>query len=467
MPIRQVYVPYRQGYNIGVGADLSTGSPMGKAVNGNATKVAGAGAATVQFRVQRIQSTEELEEALGIDAEASYGCASFGAGISARFSFAKKTKVQSSSLFMLLTAQVELAFESIDDPALSDDADGLLDRPDIFVQRYGNVFVRGVQRGGLFVGTLRVETTSSQQSTDIAGELAGSYGLFSGDITSKFTSIQTKYQCSIFVDMYHEGGPVDLLITDPANPKQLLDNANAFLSSFRTQSEEQVAKPYFVTLAPLSIARSRNLPLNTADVEHAQDVLIACTKARSRILDKINLIEYILGAPDKFTFPQNCNAAALAKLQADFESDLDIVAQCASAAINSPKGAAMPADFATVKGKQYPKGVLPEEMPVPKAGKFTKIPDFTNCASWIECNSLAVGKGLTAQQDFSDALSGAFKVLTFSPPVDTVVPEGTVVNITTQRAKVGGTTDDGTYRPWRQKVVVKDRIGGNRIFRVS
>lgn len=435
MPIRQVYVPYRQGYNIGVGADLSTGSPMGKAVNGTATKVAGAGAATVQFRVQRIQSTEELEEALGIDAEASYGCASFGAGVSARFSFAKKTRVQSSSLFMLVTAQVELAFESIDDPVLSDDADGQLDRPDIFVQRYGNVFVRGVQRGGIFVGTLRIETTSSQQSTDIAGELAGSYGLFSADIQTKFSSIQTKYKCSIFVDMYHEGGPVDLQITDPSDPKQLLDNANAFLSSFRAQPEEQVAKPYFVTLAPLSIARSRNLPLNTADVEHAQDVLIACTKARSRILDKINLIEFILASPDKYNFPPNCNTAALAKMQGDFEADQDIVAQCASEAINSPHGALLPADFAAAKGKQYPKGVLPEEMPVPKAGKMTTVPDFTNCASWIECTQRASERGLIAQQIFAITPPDVFKVVSFEPPFGTPVPEGTPVNIVTQRAK--------------------------------
>jgi hypothetical protein len=88
---------------------------------------------------------------------------------------------------------------------------------------------------------------------------------------------------------------------------------------------------------------------------------------------------------------------------------------------------------------------------------FTKIPDFTNCASWIECNSLAVSKGLTAEQEFSDALPGVFKMLSVSPPYNTVVSEGTLVRITTQRAKVGG-TNDGKYYPWRQKVSAAQRF---------
>jgi hypothetical protein len=435
MTIRQVTVPYRQGYNIGVSADLATGSPMGKAVDGIATKVQGAGAATVSFSVKRIQSTEELEEALGIDAEASYGCASFGAGISARFSFAKSSKIQTSSLFMLVRAQVELAFESVDDPALTEDADKLLTLPKAFDARYGNVFVRGVQRGGLFIGTLRVDTASSEQSTTISSELAGSYGLFSAKAKENFSSVQKKYNCSVYVDMYHEGGPVDLKISDITNPVELLDNANRFLESFRTLPEEAVAKPYFVTLSPLAIARSKNLPLNSADVEHAQDVLVACTKARSRILDKLNLLEFVLANTEKFTFRPGMDPIGLTQVQANLEIDLDIVAQCASGAINQPIGAKMPAEFALEKGNVYPKGILPTNMPLPIAGKMTKVPDFTGCNSWQQCNALATRAGVVAQQLIAAGEPSDFKVLSVSPPYDNDVPEGQVIQITTQPAK--------------------------------
>ena len=50
---------------IGVGADLASGSPMGKVVDGEITGVTDAGGAVVDFQVQRIFATSELET-LGI-----------------------------------------------------------------------------------------------------------------------------------------------------------------------------------------------------------------------------------------------------------------------------------------------------------------------------------------------------------------------------------------------------------------
>src|SRR5688572_28191018 len=110
MALRQVLVPWVRGYDVGVGADLASGSPMGLAVRGAASAVAGAGGDIVNITIQRIQATDELESALGIDVEASYGSAAFGAGASARFGFAKQSKVQVSSLFMAVSVLVELEF---------------------------------------------------------------------------------------------------------------------------------------------------------------------------------------------------------------------------------------------------------------------------------------------------------------------------------------------------------------------
>ena len=71
MAIRTIEVPFRDNYNIGVGADLASGSPMGFVVDGAAEGVQSAGGATVNFTVRRIHTTEELHRSLGIDAEAS------------------------------------------------------------------------------------------------------------------------------------------------------------------------------------------------------------------------------------------------------------------------------------------------------------------------------------------------------------------------------------------------------------
>jgi hypothetical protein len=435
MAIVQVTVPYVNGYDFGVGADLATGSPMGKVVNAPASPVDQAGGATVNFKVRRIQSTEELEQALNIDVEASYGCGAFGAGGSARFAFAKSAKIQSSSLFMSVTAQIELGFLSIDDPVLSQDAQSLMDRPDVFKGRYGNVFVRGIGRGGLFVGTLRLETGSSEEAEQISAELQGSYGLFSAEAKMKFESLQKKYRTSTFIDMYHEGGPIDLRISDFTNPLELLQNANRFLESF-TKDPASVARPYFVTLAPVTIAQGP-LPPNSADLEHAQDVLVACAKARSRLLDKMNLLEYILDNAGKFDFAVGTDQSGLRKVVQDFQGDLDLVAACASAAIRSPQDAAMPATYATKIGGIYPRATLPDNLPLPKSAKMVTVPDFSLCGSWVACNEAATRVGLVAHQQFASMEPGTqFKVLSVSPPLGTAVPEGTVVTIVTQPLKV-------------------------------
>src|SRR5438128_11523166 len=113
MSLHQITVPYKNGYDDGVGVDLASGSPMGLVVGGNISGVANAHGGIAGYQITRILSTSELETKLGISADASYGCGAFGAGVSARFSFAQDAKIQNSSLFMAVTANVELEFQSI------------------------------------------------------------------------------------------------------------------------------------------------------------------------------------------------------------------------------------------------------------------------------------------------------------------------------------------------------------------
>src|ERR1700730_5422035 len=151
MTIPLKIVPWQEGYNYGIGADLVSGGPMGLAVDGrNPNGVTGAHGSLTEFTVQRIQTTSDLEKALDIDVSASYGSAAFGAGVDARFSFAKKCQVQTSSLFLSVVAKVVLEFKQIDDPVLTVNSASLVDNPLAFATRFGNVFVRGLRRGGLF-----------------------------------------------------------------------------------------------------------------------------------------------------------------------------------------------------------------------------------------------------------------------------------------------------------------------------
>jgi hypothetical protein len=372
----QVKVTYSEGYDFGIGVNFASGGPRNKAVTGAVTAVEGAPGSTVRFQVKRIKTTSEMEQTLGISAEADYGVPAFSAGASIRFAFAQSAKVQSSSLVLLVTATIKKAFEQIDEPTLNGPAAELADNPGKFAERFGNMFVRGVTSGGLFVGYLRIDTGSAELSNSISAELSGSYGLFSAEAEVNFKKVQREYRSELSIDMYHEGGPPDLHINTFEDPIELLRNVNLFLSSFAERPNE-VSVPYTVTFAPLAIANGP-LPPNEIDLQNAQDVLIFCAKRRSVLTDQLNTFQYIADNPARFDFS---NGADLAKIRHSVEtvqSDLDLIARCASRAMNNPKSAKLPEEFATSIGEDYPKTVVPEILPTPKPIQPAQIPVAPN-----------------------------------------------------------------------------------------
>ena len=370
MALVQVEVPYRKGYDFGVGADFASGSPMGKVVGSDYSGVENALGATTKFEIVRIHTTSELESKLGIDVQASYGSGAF-AGVSARFNYAKDSKIQSSSLFMAITANIELAFDSIDEPTLTPQAAQLVTLPDVFASRYGNMFVRGVGRGGLFVGVIQIDTSSSEDSESISAELKGSYGLYSASAKAKFEELQKKYHSEIRISVYHEGGPIDLSMKDLTDPSQLYEMLQLWLKSFQDHPEQN-ARPYYVTLAPIAIANGPTPP-NAAEIQHAQDILVICAKQRSAILDGLNLMDYIIQNPSRYEFVAPTTPGDVVKAFVGYQADFDLVAASASQAINDVTKAVTPAEFARQIGKPYPQGVTTTPMPTFMRGALDSL----------------------------------------------------------------------------------------------
>jgi hypothetical protein len=425
--LEQIEVPWRKSYDIGIGVDVTSGSPMNTVVAGVADTVNNAKGAAVDINVSRVETTDDLEKALGISAEASYGCGCFGAGISARFSFAQESKVQTTSLFLAVTVSVELASLSVDKPKLDPDAEALVGNPAAFATRYGNMFVREISRGGIFVGMIRIETEKVEESQDISADLGGGYGLFSAGLKTKMSDISKKYKSKIKIHMYHEGGPVDLQITDPNDPMQILENANRFLQSFQN-SPDEMARPYSVSLAPISIANGA-LPPNAADIQNAQTVLVYCAKRRSGILDQLNLLDYMNDNQAKYDVSNGATWASVQTALQGFQDDLDLVGACASNAINNVLNARMPSDFAKDKGTTFPKAVFPPIMPAPKeGGEMVNVPDFAGCQSGSDCLTRADAVKLKLAYEHQ-APAAAFRVIDVKPPKGTPVKAGQVVTI--------------------------------------
>jgi hypothetical protein len=387
----QVKVPYTENYDYGVGVDLATGSPMGKVVVGEPSGVAGAGGATASFDISRIHSTSDLESKLGIHVEASGGCGCFGA--SARFDFAKTSKIQTSSLFMAITSTIVLENLSIEDPALSPLAAQIVDRADVFSTRYGNMFVRGMGRGGLFVGVMQIDTTSSEDSESLSAELGGSYGMFSAKAKTNFEEVQKKYHSEIHINVYHEGGPIGLSMNDIGDANQLYIMLQRWLQSFQDNPKEN-ARPYSVTLAPIAIANGP-IPPNAVDIQHAQDILMLCARQRSVILDGLNLMDFIFQNSSRYDFVAPTTPADIAKASNGYQADFDLVAAAASQAINNITKAVTPADYAKQIGQPYPQGVPPTPMPTLKKGlpQPKTVPNFTGL-TWGAARELSQQTGV-------------------------------------------------------------------------
>jgi hypothetical protein len=376
--VLNINVPHIRGYDFGVGVDRLSGTPMNQVVDAAASTPLPGQGGVQSFEVSRVYTTRDLQEKLGIDIEASYGCASFGAGASARFSYMKDSHVHSSALFMTVTATVHLADLSIDQSVLTEAARDVADRPDVFTARYGDMFCRACSRGGLFVGVMRIETYSSSDATEIEAALKGSYGFFSAEAKANFKSVTTEHRASVYCSIYSEGGPT-LVIGDPSDPAILLENANTWMRALH-EDPARYAKPYEWTLSPVTIAEGP-LPLNPAQIQHCQDVLQHCALERTNLLDQLNRLEWINDHPERFDWADAVTHEQIRTAARNTQKDLDMVARCASSAINNPSEAVMPATFASrlLPPASYPSAAMPAPLPKQLPGpaiELVEVPRF-------------------------------------------------------------------------------------------
>jgi hypothetical protein len=402
VPLQQVEVTMRNGYDIGIGVAAGTGSPLALGATGEVTAPLLGTGATSSFSFRRIDTTEELATELGISADVSGGVGLFSG--SASFDFAKKCKIQASSLTVILSADRRFAFQQMDSPALSPAAAAKVSQPPAFAAQFGDYFVRGVATGGRFVGVVRIDTKSSQSKQDVNLALSASYGLsIDADVKVNISNALTKAQARVEAFMFTEGGTVtqQLNSNDPVTlMNQLFTAMDQWAATIETQR-----KAYSVTLAPYVIALGPEPP-NLADLEHQRDVLTRCGKLRTQTLDKLNLIEYIL-SPDhmgEFAIIKPPQGPDLPALQAALAGDFDLIEEAASFALNNPKDAREPETFAREhKGiPDFKLTALPADLAAHTGGQMI-VPDFVG-RSFNDCHALADAAGIVIEHVFPPLL---------------------------------------------------------------
>lgn len=429
MAFQTFTTPWVKGYDLGVGIAMPSGSRMARSVEPSADGVNAAKGSIGNFQVTRITDSSSLQKSLGIDVEASYGAGAFGAGVSARMSFAQSQEINEQSLFLCVMMTIELGFQSIDDPKLTAPASAAAGDAPLFQSRYGEMFVSGMATGGLFAAVMNFHTKDSKEAQQIAASLKGSYGLFSGAASTSFKKVQEEHHTELGITIYHEGGPVDLIETEHLeDPQAMLDLAMKFAQAFR-DDPSSAAVPYLVQISPIQIAEGPSLP-NAIEVQHAADVMLLCARRRDALLDAISNLTYVQDHLDRYDQENGATADQIANAIAAAESDLDLVANCAASALRDRANALTPEEYAKSQSATYP--AYTALVPGPRLiaePEGTEVPDFSTCTSWEECLIVARAAQIEVKRVIGD-VRPKWQVIRCDPPARTPVPIGKVVEVT-------------------------------------
>jgi hypothetical protein len=406
-------VPYHAGLTYGVGVDTPSGEARNIAVTGIPNAIPNAVGDIVSFSMMQIETVEDLHTALGISASASGGVGLFSA--SARFDYAQSCEVHEHSVFLMVRVKVTQAFTQIDKPGIDPVAADLLANGGVepFQAQYGDMFVRGLETGGLFFATIQIFCKTDDEKKSIAATVSGSYAAFSanGQFNTDFHDTVSQHETQVLC--YIEGGDPSQKL--PVSVDTMTTRAIGFPGELKDRGV-----PYAALLDSYSILPLPNPP-NYIDLQHQKDVLIQCSMLRDQDLQALNNINYILSHPDQFIDPEKF---PLSQIRNDLNADLDTIAAVASNALNHPKEAALP----------QLKLTGPIELPQRKAGlpPLALVPDVVG-KSVDDAHKTLEALGLHAD----DALvAGAFgspkngTVTGQNPAAGTMVNPGSTITLT-------------------------------------
>ncbi|MDN5284229.1 MAG: hypothetical protein JWR38_503 [Mucilaginibacter sp.] len=327
-------IPWSPGMNYGLGVNLLNGAVAGKAVMPGTIKgPTEAEGATTSYDLTLIKDFEDLYRSLDISVDAGGQYGLFSA--SGKFKYAQESKFNTQATFLLARCVVQNAFTQTEDAQLNPDGSGLITqgKTDLFQQRYGDGFVRGIQAGGEFFAVISITSSSQEDQESVAISLQAKYGgLFaSGYVNSGIdTNTKTKIAKSeLRISTYQKGGK-------GADGSLAIDieEVIARLKAFPEQVNENPV-PYSV-----QVASYNTLPLpqgpNFIDIQAQKDALIDYARIQLKLLALRNDIEFLEDHPEFFIDPP---ASAIVTQWQEFVTDqLNQLTRQASKCANNPVG---------------------------------------------------------------------------------------------------------------------------------
>jgi hypothetical protein len=410
-------VPYRNGYDYGVGVDTASADVRNVAVTGDSSEIPGAGGSIVTFDMRQVSTVSEMNDILGISASASGGVGLFSG--SARFKFSKDRQVNDSSVFLIVTVQVTNAFRQIKAPGITDSAAALLanGQTQKFQDEFGDMFVRGLVTGGQFFGVIEVQTHDADEKTNVSFALKASYAAFSADGNFDDNFHQMLKTRKTTVRCYVEGGQTSPI---PTQVDTMIQFATQWPGTVKNN-----AVPYSAVLDTFSVLP---LPteLNFFDLQHQRDVLVQCSVLRDQDLQLQNNINYILSNPDQFIDPEKF---PLGQIRNDLDADLNTIAAAASNALDHPKQAVLP----QLKLTESPDLPRRKAAPIIEPGTLVRIPEVRGMetgAAEATLTQIGLHSMRVLMENGNNDSPPTGDVAFVQPSVGTLVPVGETVILT-------------------------------------
>ena len=344
-----------------LGMDSVSGDVRGQAVSRMPqAPVPNTGGQTISFHVQQLETMEDLHTALGLAVDANASIGMFGG--SEKFDFAQSSNFHSYSVFLMVSILVGNASQHmLGETLLPGIVDQVSTNPDSFRAAFGDLYIKGMETGGEYYAIVEIQTSSTDDQTNISQQLDAS-GFFGSDsVDTTFTSSFDKVtgSRSLTVNVFERGG-AGVGAAQSVDVGTMLNKAMNFPVAVQTSP---VA--YRVELQDY-VSLDLPPPPNAVDIQNAKDVLQDDASQRNVLLQFRNDLAYIRSHPDQFETP----TTDLNTLDNQAADALNQISKAASACLNDIKVCQF------VKVTMPDAGKLPKRLgrPAPVAPPTSKTP---------------------------------------------------------------------------------------------
>jgi hypothetical protein len=337
----QRLVRFQEGMKPGFGYDLLNGTPkVSPAVQGTISPIPQAEGQLVTSSFLRIDDLQTLHETIGVNVDA--GGSYFGISADVKVQYAKECTMSQFATHVMVRVSVQDAFESFDNPVLSDDAKDLLQNDTQrarFRERFGDVFIAGLQKGGEYFATWEITSVDQSVRESIATLVEGSFNdlLASGhlDVDVKNAAASSSSHVEVRVHVF-QAGSIDH--TDQTMA-EIMKKAHDFPPTVAGKN----AFPYAVSLADYRELQLPNDRFDFLDIENQRDVLAELARKRFEFLSRRNSISYARQQGEEFVGGGDAGFdAALAGELAKITDAINQMEKLASACLRDAKQCTFP-----------------------------------------------------------------------------------------------------------------------------